>query len=447
EPENRRTGEPENRRTGEPENRRTGEPENRRVAFGLDPQWVLYEGRPIASALVMSHEDQRAQLAAAVPEALGTAVVAGDACYDRLLTSLPWRPAYRRALGADDRTLITISSTWWSESLLGRVPDVFSRVLDEFPSDEHRFAAILHPNIWYGHGRSEVHRLLARHLRAGLVLVPPEFGWRATLIASDYLIGDHGSVTTYGAVLGIPTLLGSFPAREVAPGSLVDVVGARAPRLAEHEPIGPRLAAAERAAASFTDLGGRLTSRPGEAAGAVRRVCYELLELPEPEEEPPVPPDDLSGLPAPAACLPTASRARTEVEPDGGLRVVRHPVDLPRTTADGALVVAAEHPGRSLREAADVLVLTTGDWGEHVHDWLRDALDARPGSLLAAAVQGDACLVRTRSGRTARISPRVPGAGRPMCFAAAVHGWLAAGRSIDELGPETSVNGVRVQLS
>ncbi|GAA3352866.1 hypothetical protein [Saccharopolyspora gregorii] len=62
------------------------------------------------------------------------------------------------------------------------------------------------------------------------MLVPPEFGWRATLIASDYLIGDHGSVTTYGAVLGIPTLLGSFPAREVAPGSLVDVVGSRAPR-------------------------------------------------------------------------------------------------------------------------------------------------------------------------------------------------------------------------
>ncbi|WP_344923851.1 hypothetical protein [Saccharopolyspora gregorii] len=99
EPENRRTGEPENRRTGEPrtgepENRRTGEPENWRVAFGLDPQWVLYEGRPIASALVMSHEDQRAQLAAAVPEALGTAVVAGDACYDRLLTSLaPRLPA------------------------------------------------------------------------------------------------------------------------------------------------------------------------------------------------------------------------------------------------------------------------------------------------------------------------------------------------------------------
>ncbi len=426
-------------------------PETRdgRRAFGLDPQWVLYEGRPIAAALVLSHEQQRIQLAEAVPEAADGAVVAGDACYDRLRASLPWRPVYRRALGADGRTLLVVSSTWWAESVLGRAPQLFAELLAEFPADEFRIAAILHPNIWYGHGGSEVRRMLAPHERSGLVVVPPEFGWRAALIAADYVVGDHGSVTTYGAALGKPTLLAAFPESEVAPGSIVDLVGRAAPRLSTGEPVRPRLDDAARAAEKFGDIKELVTSCPDEAADRLRRLCYEMLRLPEPATEPPVPPDDLTGLPAqPWTWRPTAAYAQAEVLADGSLRVRRYAAEMQRggdSPADSHLVVSANHPGRRLRGIADVVVLTE-DWPD-VEQRLAEALAERPGAQIAAAVAGDSCLVRTCTGEAVWISAARPGSCDPACFASAVHGWLAAGNHLGELARKTTVNGVPVTVS
>src|SRR5690348_769695 len=52
--------------------------------FGLSPEWLLHDGRPIADLTVLSHPEQLARLRTACPEAARTAVLAGDPCYDRM---------------------------------------------------------------------------------------------------------------------------------------------------------------------------------------------------------------------------------------------------------------------------------------------------------------------------------------------------------------------------
>src|SRR3954469_1190082 len=75
----------------------------------------------------------------------------------------------------------------------------------------------------------------------GLILVAPEDGWRAVLAAADCLIGDHGSVTAYGAAIGVPVLFGALPGRQVRPGSPLPSLGELAPRL-DPGPLAPQVA-------------------------------------------------------------------------------------------------------------------------------------------------------------------------------------------------------------
>ncbi|WP_241837539.1 hypothetical protein [Streptomyces sp. CB02115] len=81
----------------------------------------------------------------------------------------------------------------------------------ELPSDEYRIAAVLHPNIWHGHGPGQIRAWLDRARRAGLALIDPLEDWRQALLAADVVIGDHSSVTYYAAALGTPVLLGTAP--------------------------------------------------------------------------------------------------------------------------------------------------------------------------------------------------------------------------------------------
>ncbi|MGN5379425.1 hypothetical protein ACQ4WX_25445 [Streptomyces lasalocidi] len=123
-----------------------------------------------------------------------------------------------------------ISSTWGRTSLLGSHPDLFARVLGELPCDEYRVAAIVHPNVWAAHSTWQLGVLQAAALDAGLLLMPPVHAWRAALVAADVVIGDHGSVTLYGASLGTPVLLAAFGA-DAVPGTAIHALGAVAPRL------------------------------------------------------------------------------------------------------------------------------------------------------------------------------------------------------------------------
>jgi hypothetical protein len=127
-------------------------------------------------------------------------------------------------------------------------------------------------------------------LRRGVLLVPPEEGWRGVLAAADVVIGDHGAVTCYAAAAGVPVLLASFPREEIEPGSPSAELGEMAARLSLRKPLGPQLA---RAAAGWPSPGqaratAQVTSVPGQSARIIQTTMYRLLGLPEPEAPPAV---------------------------------------------------------------------------------------------------------------------------------------------------------------
>ncbi|WP_424186803.1 hypothetical protein ACOBQX_02935 [Actinokineospora sp. G85] len=415
-------GGPEARRPGGPEARRPGGPEARRPVYGLSAESLFSGGRLLPSVLVLSHEEQLERLAGSVAAAVERAVVAGDPRFDRMLASLDERDRYRAALGVGERdTLVVVSSTWWQRSLFGGWPELLAQLLAELPVDRFRVAAVLHPHIWFGHGPAVVRSWLARCLRAGLLLVPPEEGWSAALIASDVVVGDHGAVTTYAAALGRPVLLGAFPAGDVAEGTAVHVVGGVAPRLDRSRPVRAQVedVLARRLVdpAPVADL---VTSVPGKAAHLLREVCYEALGLPVPELPVPVP-----VLPDPVVDGPRgglAMRVHGTIDPTGVVELARHPADalLGRGTAhpllpETHLVAAADHPLPELRGGADIVFRRSTD-----PRWLDTAADRHPFAALAAAVTSSTeCVVQVRNGPRAHC--RVPPGVDPLLAASALY--------------------------
>ncbi|SFR27858.1 hypothetical protein SAMN04488564_111299 [Lentzea waywayandensis] len=242
-----------------------GAAKSRRLnGHGLDRASLTRAGQVVPAVIVLAHDDELALLADACPEAVPHAVVAGDLCLDRMRASLPFRDRYRAAAGiGEDETLVTVSSTWSPSSTFGSRPELYRKLLAE-----HRVAAVLHPNIWQVHGAWQVRAWLADC--AGLVVVPPEEGWRAVVVASDVVVGDHGSVTQYAAAVGVPVALASTP--PVRPGSYADVLSRGAPLLDPDLPVVPQ---AERVPLE-------ISSRPGESAAILRRAMYGVLGLSEP---------------------------------------------------------------------------------------------------------------------------------------------------------------------
>jgi hypothetical protein len=58
------------------------------------------------------------------------------------------------------------------------------------PAAEYQAVAVLHPNIWYGHGPGQAHTWLDDARRSGLDAIAPLGGWRQTLITADRILGD-----------------------------------------------------------------------------------------------------------------------------------------------------------------------------------------------------------------------------------------------------------------
>ncbi|MDA3647533.1 hypothetical protein OU416_25975 [Saccharopolyspora indica] len=398
-----------------------------RQTFGLSPQWVLYDGRPFASALGLSHVDQLNALAASAPEALPVARVVGDPCYDRILASLTQRERYRRALGTGDRTLVVVSSTWGPGSLLGSWPDLVRRLLAELPIDSHQVALALHPNTWHGHGPWQIRCWLADCRRSGLTLLPEIDGWRSGLIAADLLIGDHGSVTGYGAAIGVPTALAAFPDDDVAPDTPISALGSTAPRLNPAKPLLDQLDEAIALPAQADAVAERVTSAPGDALNRLRSVCYDVLGLPEPAGEPPL-------LPLPVAAVPAEDRPPASVAfraahtTDARTKVVhlsRRPAELataPDRHDDLHVSCPHDYPLRTIRASAAVLTCQRAELPADAATWIRDTFERHPACRTVAVLDEHSCLVRTRTGaqllaRTAKLPPDV--------LASAVHAWAA----------------------
>ncbi|MET8757640.1 hypothetical protein [Lentzea sp. NPDC004782] len=234
-----------------------------RPVHGLDRQQLMRGGKVPASAIVLSHDQELDALAESCPEALPVAVVAGDICLDRMRASLPFREHYRRALGVrPGETLVTISSTWTGESTFWQRPELYR----ELPRTA-KVAAVLHPNIWATHSAWQVRSWLAG---CDVTVIPPEEGWRATMIASDVVIGDFGSTTQYAAAVGARMLLATCP--EVRDGSLADVLRRAVPAydgdLAAAVPV-----------PGFAEL---VSSRLDRSGAILRAAMYRLLGIPEP---------------------------------------------------------------------------------------------------------------------------------------------------------------------
>jgi hypothetical protein len=269
---------------------------------GMQHAGLVSHGRVIPSAIVVPTRRDLGILASALPEPASAAVVGGDPCYDRLAASLRLREAYRRSLGVQDRKLVAVTSTWGAGSLLETRPEIFSELASQLPRSDYCVAAIVHPNAWAWHGTLQVRAWCAEAARRGLILVSPENGWRAVLAAADCLIGDHGSVTAYGAAIGVPVLLGALPVSLIVPGSAIARLGEMAPRLGP----GPLASQVTRAMDTWSweysaVMRAGLTDVPGQSAEIIRRVMYGLMNLPEPDTIPgaqPVPmPRAVSSLP------------------------------------------------------------------------------------------------------------------------------------------------------
>ncbi|MEV6845512.1 hypothetical protein [Actinoplanes sp. NPDC051411] len=249
------------------------------TVYGLDSPRLIRDGRVIASALMLSHEHERDVLARQCPDALPVATVAGDPCFDRLTDSLAMRPAYRRALGiTDHQRLVVVSSTWGKDGLFGGAPQLLRTLMAQLSG--LRAALLLHPAILGAHGSRQVGAWLRPCLDAGLILADPAEDWRPYIAAADHLIGDRGSVTAYGAAVGLPVLC--FQTRgdgQAADGSPQSIVLDTAARLDVTRPLGPQLSAAT--PVDHRRVAAAITSRPGKSARLLRRAIYRLLGLPE----------------------------------------------------------------------------------------------------------------------------------------------------------------------
>jgi hypothetical protein len=265
---------------------------------------LVRDGRVVPETMVFAHEDDARRMCRVFPEAASRIVVAGDVCFDRMRASLPLRLRYRDAAGIEaHQKLVVISSTWSPHSLFGGNLELITRLARVLPAHEYRVMVALHPLTWSAHGSRQIRAWLAEALEAGIRLLPPDEGWRAGLIASDCVIGDHGSVTQYAAGLGKPVLLNPGSLLDVRKGSLAEKLWKIAPVLDPARPLGGqidelidghprrRLSAIER----------RITSMPGKAGARLREEIYRILGIPEPDRPVHVAPVPLLTRESPAA--------------------------------------------------------------------------------------------------------------------------------------------------
>ena len=380
---------------------------SREPAFGMSAEWLLHEGEPIADFTVFSHPEQLARLASSCPQATPTAVLAGDPCYDRLLEALPHRERYRTALRVEPgQRLVVLNSTWNPGSLFGDEHDILPLLLDRLrtdpPVDEYRVAAVLHPNIWHGHGPGQIRGWLERARRAGMLLIAPLDGWRQTLAAADCVVGDHGSVSYYAAAVGLPVLLAAFPADDLDPASPVARFGRIADRLDPDRPLRPQIDDQIRThrPGRFAELTALASSDPGRSAQLLRELFYRALGIAEPSYA-----AELDGLaPAPVGFAPPTCALRVLASATATLNLTRYPESADpaeRSYADHVHLSVCEHtPDFGALRRADLVMTYAENTGRDAADWLEQASRRYPHtSMLAACTGPGRAVARFRDGR------------------------------------------------
>nr|WP_322725068.1 hypothetical protein [Streptomyces phyllanthi] len=273
----------------------------------LSRQHLLHEGRLVPAAIVYSHDRDLEELARSCPEALPVAHVTGDPCVDRIMAGRHRREFYRRALGIEDgQRLVAVTSTWGPTSTFGRLDSLLPQLLSQLPGDGYRVAMLVHPNVFAGHGTRQVHGWLSCCQGRGIAVVPPEADWQALLIAADWIIGDHGSLTAYGTLTDATMLLTAGSRREVSACSPAALLSAVAPVVSPVYPLVEQLeyAAQLHRPGQYDHVAALLSSAPGQFHRRMRSVLYRMLGLGEPARPPfvapPPPPPSLTRWEIPA---------------------------------------------------------------------------------------------------------------------------------------------------
>ncbi len=398
----------------------TGESAVTAVPYGLAREQLVHQGRLVPDVLGVSHREQLRLLAEHCPEALPRAVVIGDPSLDRMTASLHLRDAYRHAMGVPpSRALVLVASTWKTGSQYDAMPDVARDALRDLPADQYQVAQVLHPNIWSEFSADQIRLWSGNAREAGLILVPWQEGWQAALIACDYVIGDHGSVTFYGAALGKPVLLAAFGSKDIVPTTPVERLGEVAPRLDPDLDLSDQLAAAkqphvvERCRSATADA----FDVPGQSVDILRDIAYRLLELPRPSE-----PGDL-----PLVAIPDSRSSRVEQirayrvyvtssgeGTDQAASVQRYPLNLwptPDHVLDDAGAeshIAADVDGARIGQLQSAAVVYArihqyepeeplGSF-EYSRDRVRSMERAYPGCHIAVLADRHRCLMQLRDG-------------------------------------------------
>ncbi|MFE2033065.1 hypothetical protein ACFXBB_07335 [Streptomyces scopuliridis] len=268
-------------------------PGEKRSPGMLSRQHLLHEGRVGPAAIVYAHERDLKELAHSCPEALPVAHVVGDPCVDRIVAGMSRREQYRRALGLEPgQRLVIVTSTWGPTSTFGRLDALLPQLLSQLPGRRYRVALLLHPNVFAGHGAWQVRSWLAGCRGRGIAVVPPEADWQAPLIAADWIIGDHGSLTAYGTLTDATMLLTPGPRREISAYSPAALLATLAPVLSPAYPLDEQLryAAEQQLPGQYKQVASLLSSAPGQFHRRMRAVIYRLLKLGEPACAPVVSP-------------------------------------------------------------------------------------------------------------------------------------------------------------
>jgi hypothetical protein len=400
------------------------------AASGLDPAFLLSNGRMLAALYGLAHPSQVTRLAAFSPQAAAHAAVVGDPTLDRILASRDRRDAYRAALGTGGRTLVVLTSTWGRESLLRRRPTLPADLASSLPHDAYQVALIVHPNERSRLGGFDLTEYLTPALDAGVILAGPYEEWGAVLVAADVVVSDHGSTALYAAALDCPLIAAYDGSEELIEGSPIAELLKHSPGL--DDPGGIEAALATHRPGASCALAEHAFAEQGHALERLREELYRLLDLPRPTVQ-------LDARPLPAPRTPVRAPAAFAVRAwvlGRQVRVER----FPALTGAVGHHLAAEHgtAGERYTRSAGLLYRRTSQRSASPHhvtwtaaEWTGRILKDYPGCGTAAAiVSATLCIVRTRSGAalSVRIEPDRNGGqavyADPAAVLSAVHAWL-----------------------
>ena len=270
----------------------------------LIPKSPAALGATGSATLALAHAQDRAVVARTHPQAAENAQVVGDADFDRLSASFPYRDAYRWALRVLPGQSLIVVATTESAHLPDPMIELPARLASALPREGYRVAVLAHPDAWYGPVRRRMALRLSESFREGFHVVAPDSDWCAVLAAADLVISDFGPFGPYAAAAGASVAFGAPPRGGMAEpdrafDSALTALAGLAPHMTAGEPLAKQLAGFTEACprSAYAAIAARITSRPGRFAINMHRLVYRRLGIPQPSSQPaacPAPPPSLA---------------------------------------------------------------------------------------------------------------------------------------------------------